>query len=265
MNDICLVSALIDIDRKNWKNFQRSVDTYLSFFKPYITHIKHEMVVFIDDQHFDKLKELCQNANHIRLIPINREWLDKNIYAWQWLNKEIEIMNSNQFTNLIKHRLHHPECSKPKYNIAVHSKIDFCAYVINNELTKAKYIAWTDFGHFQLQNRIPKFSTLNINKFDLDKINIQTINPITEKDKDIMYTLVNAPDVIATSFYLGRRDLILKLQTLYHQIMELFYSQNIVDDDQHIMLQCIFSDPSLFKIWNLKYWHIFYLLFQSTQ
>jgi protein YibB len=262
MENICIVSAFLDIGRQDWKNFQRSLQQYFNNFKPY-TELKHEMIVFMDDKHIDCLKKICEGTSHIKILPINREWMKENIYEYQQLDREKEIMESDSFKNLVKHRLHHPECSKPEYNIIQHSKIDFLAYVINNKLSYAQYYAWSDFGYFQIQNRIPK-NSLDLNKFNLEKINFQGISMLTNQDSNIIYTLTHAPEKVGGFFYLGRSDLLLKYQELYHSICNMFHKIGIVDDDQHIMIQCVFKEPSLFNVWNLGGWHLAYLFFQKN-
>jgi protein YibB len=258
---ICLVSAFLDIGRGDWSAFRRSIDHYFQHFKPY-TQIPHPMVVFMDDVHVEKLRALCQDAKHIQIIPINRDWMREHIYAYSRLDREREIMESDTFKGLIKHRLHHPECSQPEYNIMQHAKIDFVVHVITNKIVEADYYAWTDFGFFQDPSRICT-QGLQLDKFNLERVNFQGIHPLINKDRSIGYTLIEAPERVGGFFYLGRPDLLLRYQELYHQVCLTFHSLNIVDDDQHIMIQCTFLQPDLFYIWVLGKWHMTYLHFAT--
>lgn len=260
---LCLVSAFLDIGRQDWITFRRPIGQYLANFYPYV-NINHEMIVFMDDVHVETFRQLCGDRKHITIIPINRDWMREHIHAYRQLPRETEIMESTEFRNLIKHRLEHPECSKPEYNIMQHAKIDFVAHVINNKLSVAKYYAWTDFGYFQDRSRIPQ-RNLQINKFDLDKVNFQAISEITPQDFDILYTLTKAPERVGGFFYLGNPEQLLKYQELYHQICKEFHDVGIVDDDQHIMIQSVKAAPSLFKVWNLGGWHLVYNYFQQDQ
>lgn len=260
---LCIVSAFLDIGREEWSTFRRSTEQYFSHFKPYVA-MNHDMIVFIDSKHIESLRVICDNNNHIKLIPIDKQWMQDNIYAYRQLSREKEIMESDKFKNLVKHRLLHPECSKPEYNIIQHAKIDFVAHVINNKLSEADYFAWSDFGYFQHSSRIPKFG-LDINKFDLEKINFQAINTLCPSDFNIAFTLTNAPERIGGFFYLGNAKNLLIYQDIYHKICKEFYDMGIVDDDQHIMIQSIIRIPSLFKVWNLGGWHLVYNYFQSEK
>lgn len=262
MSRVCIVSAFLDIGRENWNTFSRSIDRYFNNFLPYtkFNFGDNEMIVFIDDRYYDKLSDLCLQNKQIKIIAINREFMSNNIYAYQQLSREREIMQSENFQRIIKHRIHHPECSKPEYNIMQHAKIDFVCYVINNKLSEADFFAWSDFGYFQNPQNIPaKF--LDISKFDTQKINFSCINPITEQDASIPYTLVHAPEKIGGFFYFGSKELMLRYQELYHEIYSIFHKLGIVDDDQHFMIQSYFRKPDLFHLWNMGGWHLTYLKF----
>lgn len=261
-NSLCIVSAFLDIGREQWTCFQRSFPQYLSNFLPY-TKMTHEMIVFMDDRHSNLLKELCKGADHIRIIPINREFMQEHIHAYRQLAREREIMESAKFKQLVSHRLSHPECCKPEYNIMQHAKIDFLAYVIKNKLSPAEYYAWSDFGYFQRSDRIPS-KPLDLMKFDLNRINFQAMSPLSIQDSDIIYTLRNAPERVGGFFYLGEARLLLQYQELYHKICQQFHDMGIVDDDQHIMIQSVYRNPDLFCIWNLRGWHLTYLFFQQS-
>ena len=263
---LCLVSAFLDIGRQGWSVFQRSMTQYFMNFFPYIKMLQSsfglqaEMIVFMDDKHVDALRQLCRMSN-ITIIPINRTWMQEHIHAYRQLPRETEIMESSKFRNLVQHRLRHPECSKPEYNIMQHAKIDFVCHVIEQKLSQAKYYAWTDFGYFQNPSRIPT-RPLNIGKFDLERVNFQAMSEFTSLDFNIMYTLTQAPERVGGFFFLGNAEQLRKYQRLYHNICAEFHEQGIVDDDQHIMIQSVARDPDLFKVWNLGGWHLVYLYFQ---
>jgi hypothetical protein len=227
---------------------------------PYLS-MNYPMVIFIDERYFPAMQELCEHHDRIKLIAINHTFMQDNIYAYRQLDKQREIMKSESFQKLISHRIGHPECCKPEYNMLQHAKIDFVAFVINNQICPSEYYAWTDFGFFQRSDRIPT-RPLELSKFNLSKINFQGINPITANDQDIIYTLTKAPERIGGFFYLGSPQKLLEYQKLYHEICEEFYSLNIDDDDQHIMIQSVFRRPDLFEVWTIG-WHMTYLHFQQ--
>lgn len=257
---LCLISAFLDIGRGDWIAFRRPVSQYIRNFMPYVK-LDQEMIVFIDERHIEELRIAIGNQSKIKLFPINMKWLQENIYAFSKLPREKEIMDSEFFKILTRHRAFHPECCKPEYNIIQHAKIDFVVYAIKNQLSEAKYFAWSDFGFFQDPRTIPK-ATLDINKFDLEKVNIIGVNTLNNNDFDIFYTLLNAPERIGGFFFLGNSVNLLEYQKLYHQICTDFHTLGIVDDDQHIIIQSLLRNPSLFKLWNMGGWFLVYNHFQ---
>lgn len=257
---LCLISAFLDLGRQHWSEFKRSWTEYVEAFLPYVT-MNQEMIVFMDDCHKEQFHRLCRTAPHIKIIPINREWMQANIHAYRKLPREREIMASKAFQTIVEHRLHHPECSEPEYVMMTHAKIDFVCYVIEQKLSTAEYYAWTDFGYFKHPSHIPR-NKLNLSKFDLERVNLQAVNELTEQDFDIMYTLTHAPERIGGFFFLGSSSKLREYQELYHKICHEFHEQGIVDDEQHIMLRCIGERSDLFKVWNLGGWHLTYVRFQ---
>lgn len=256
---LCLVSAFLDIGREKWDKYKSSVDIYFNNFKIYLP-LNHEMVVFMDTNYLQRFQEIIKDHPNVKVVPIDRTFMKNVIFAYKQLENEKKIMNSAEFQKKIENRLEFPECTKPEYNMIQHAKIDFIAYVINRNFSTANYYAWTDFGYFKQQNRVTN-KPLDINKFNLNKINFFAINRIVEQDKDIMYTLTKAPQKLGGFFYLGRKDLLLKYQSLYHQVYKEFHELKIVDDDQHVMLQCYFKQTELFHVWEMGAWHLVYRLF----
>jgi GR25 family glycosyltransferase involved in LPS biosynthesis len=97
---------------------------------------------------------------------------------------------------------------------------------------------------------------LDTNNFDLSRINYSLINPISENDFDINYTLIQAPEVIGGFWFLGSKNVLLSYQQLYMETFLEFQNNNIADDDQHLVLQCYKKKPELFNFFNKPLgWH----------
>jgi GR25 family glycosyltransferase involved in LPS biosynthesis len=256
----CYITSYFDINRSQWKTFARTFEDYLLYFQPFLplfdkTKTTDELIVFIDDRHIHKLDDLLTDTHAIRLIPINESFLTQYLHCWKLLETERRIMNSPEFKALVGDRMTYPECRYPEYTLINHSKIDFIAYAINFNLSLADYFAWVDFGFFSKSENIPT-TLLDLRKFDLSCINYTLINPISNQDSDVYYTLKYAPEKIGGFFFLGRRDVLLRYQTLYHDSLAEFHSMNIVDDDQALALYCYFKSPNLFAFNTSNFgWH----------
>ena len=257
----CYVTSYFDIGRSRWSKFSRTFDDYLEYFKPFLTLFdksvtKDQLLVFIDDRYITKLHDLITARHTITLIPINESFLYHNLPCWQTIERERYIMNSPEFKILVGNRVEFPECRYPEYTLINHCKIDFVNYAINLNLSKMYYFAWVDFGFFSKSENIPK-TLLNLQNFDLSRINYTLINPIdADMDNNVYYTLKYAPEKIGGFFFLGNRDTLPQYQKLYHQSLYEFQSRYLCDDDQALALHCYFKNPSLFALNPKKLgWH----------
>jgi hypothetical protein len=260
MSDITLVTLFYNIGRETWGLYPRKVVEYLAAFETFLEY-DYKMIIFVDYRYFDELNEKVKNSkfNNKMLIPINEQWLLDNLWSWSKLEREAEIMQSTKYKTLVSHRIdrNYPENVNPNYTILTHSKIDVVNYVIDNDLTDDEYLAWVDFGYFynKVNDEFLPKSTLDLNKFDLDKVNLCLINPIEERDKDIIYTLQYAPEKIGAYFFFANKSKFKEFQESCHRWLDTFQHLGIADDEQGIWIQCYFEDPELFKLHVFYKWH----------
>lgn len=260
MNDTTLVTLFYDIGREKWKAFPRSVKKYIDAFDIFLQY-DNEMVIFVDSRYFDLVEYKVKNSkyNNKKVLPIDFAWLVDNLWAWQKIEKEKEIMQNEIYKNTVKSRIerHYPENTNPYYTILTHSKIDVVNYAIDIGLVKTQYAGWVDFGYFENKNTeefLPN-GPIKTEKMDANKINLCLINPIEESDKNIIYTLQNAPEKIGAYFFWSNKEKLKEFQNLCHKWLEHFQSRNIADDEQHLWLQCYFENPNLFKLHTFYKWH----------
>ena len=259
------VTAFLDIGRNDWKQFERNVDTYFEHFAPLAEMFKgmnkaeYGMVIFIDAKHSERLRKMTDPAT--QLIEITQESLSKISVLWGRLDREREIMESQQYRLLMASRLRFPEHHNPKYTLINHAKIDLV--VEAGKYTTSKYFCWVDFGYFQKSDRIPA-KPIDISKLNPNTVNYTLINPLDSRDENLMYTLMNAPERIGGFFFFGHREVLRKYQELFHNVHETFQSANLADDDQHIALRCYYENPELFTLHLLGGWHKALIAFQKT-
>jgi len=263
----CYISAFYDLKRENWIEFSRTFDTYLKGFEPIIKLFlsdntqDFELIVYIDKKHIKILESKVNGKPSIRLIGIDEEFMRDNLPMWKTLNREREIMNSEGFKNIIPHRLRFPETHIPEYTLINHCKIDFICHAIDTGLSLAEYYCWVDFGYCSLDENIPK-RMIDISKLNVDKINYTLINPIDERDKNIIYTLVYAPERIGGFFFFGSKNILKEYQSLYHKTLEFYQGNNLCDDDQALSLACYWQRQDMFHLHYVGAWHKALVIFQ---
>jgi len=268
MNSLCYVTTFYDIGRDDWTSFRRTFDTYLKDFSPFVPLMakadptKHRMIVFIDKKHYDAVFDITRSVKNILLIRIDEEFMKSQIYAWRTIENEEKVMLSEEYRRLIPHRTTFPENSNPKYTLINHSKIDFVNIAM--KMCDFSYFCWVDFGYFGDKKTIPN-SLIDVSKLDVKTVNYTLINPLTEADRDVIYTLKIAPEKIGGFFFFGHRNVLKIYQEVYHKVHQELQSLGIVDDDQHIALRCYFSHPDLFTLHYLGGWHRALLHFQEKK
>ena len=254
--DITLITAFYDIGRENYVLYNRSIYTFINSFLNYL-NIDYKMIVFIDDRYIDIILKYYEKSKYKNktFIPINEEWLCKNIPSWSLLDKETEIMNSEYFKTLLKERIEIfiPETIYPKYTLINHSKIDFVCYAINN-LNVNDYCVWTDFGYHHSillnnTNLFPK-TIISLNNINTNKLIFFQYNQFNEDDKNIINLTKSGKMIIQGAYFSGNKENLLKLQTLYKECLKELHDNNITDDDQHIYFRCYLKKPELFTLYG---------------
>lgn len=260
---LCYVSAFIDIGRSSWNHFARTPQTYFDHFKPFISLFKDadptkfKMIVFIDSKYYPLIQKM--DTGPIQFVSCSREYLHQHIPTWNMLPRAKEIASSEKYKEIIGKRYNvFPENTFPEYSILTNCKIDFVNRAC--ELVETDFYCWVDFGFFKTQNTIPK-NLLDIHKLDHTKMNITCLNYPDERDRDILYTIQHAPERITGAFMFGTRDQFNRFQTIHREIHQQFHDKGLIDDEQHIVLQCYFANPTFFKL-HKQGWSQALLLFQ---
>lgn len=259
-NRLTLVTAFVDIGRDQWSNFTRNANQYLDSFEVFLRY-DYDMIIFIDDRFYDDLKARHDRSPYPnkRIIPINRQWMIDNLWAWSRLGIEQALMSSDEYKSIIPERIQqsYPENTNPNYTILTHSKIDFVNYAIDYYHTN-EYVAWVDFGYFHNKTSydfLPR-GDFNLDKFNTGRVNICLVNPIDDLDRDIMFTLKNAPEKIGAYFFMANHANMKKFQEASTRWLIKFQEElKICDDEQHIWLQIYFENPELFELHTFGRWH----------
>jgi hypothetical protein len=269
-NDITLVTAFLDIGRETWNNndFKRTPKFYIESFLTYLKY-PYKMVCYIDEKYLSRVLETYESSPYKNkvFIPINKDWLSRNIYAWSLIENDRIILNSDTYKNFLKNRLpimypdgvpetgvrEHlcPENIYPEYNVINHCKIDFIMNAIENNHINTYFTGWTDFGYFSTYHSdvdtLPR-NILDTSKFDRNKITICLRRKIIENDKNMFFTLLYAYELFIGAFYAGPTHIMKRFQELYHDSVIELYKNNISDDDQHVYIQVYVRDPEIFNL-----------------
>ena len=244
LEPVTIVSAFFDINRSELianNNHHRKVDDYVSQFLKYPSYYK--IILFMDSRY--KL-----NIPGITIIPINISFLENEIYAWKCLNKDREVMNSENYKKLVGHRINqgYIENISPEYNSLMHAKVDFLNYAATNGYVTSGIVCWSDFGIYKIFEENHPTEPLDSLKMNTLKVNVCLRNKIKQKDYNPYYTLQYAPETFTGGFFCLHVNNLPVFTELYHKSLNELYSLGISDDDQHVLLRCYYNSPELFEL-----------------
>jgi len=139
-----IVTALYDIGRQDWKTFNMSYHTYLTWME-YTLTLNCDLVVFTETKFESKIREMRSKVDplNIKTTYIVNTVQDLEIYT-QWFEKISTLMESEEFKNK-RHWDHVPEMNYPLYNIVMFNKVYFLrqASTLKPEHT---HLIWVDAG-----------------------------------------------------------------------------------------------------------------------
>ena len=136
-----VVTALYDIGRDEWKDYNQSYNTYLHWMNN-ILKFKSRMVIFTESKFENKIREMrnLTDPNGEMTTYIINKIEDLEIHKI-WFDKMVEVMKSNTFAKKIQFNV--PEAIHPLYNIVMYNKILFLKEALKLH-PDATHFIWTD-------------------------------------------------------------------------------------------------------------------------
>jgi hypothetical protein len=245
--DIIFTTAYKDINRKKWKYYAKSNETYLDEFLNLAFNIEYTLIVYLETYILQKIKHIKFNNNIIF------QKLEK-VYTFydKYIDIDKQIIDSNEYKNKIpNYRKYNPEHCQYGYNLINHSKICFLAET-KKKYPNYKFYSWIDFGTLNKNvSNIPK--KLNL-KLISEKITYCCLNKLPEKriDPNLMLK-TNKIYFTGGSIIIYFKYIDILYNLWENKIIE-FQKNKITDDDQNLIFQIYFDKPELFDIKYSQNW-----------
>jgi len=250
--DILFVTSFVDIGREKWANLKRTNDDYFEWFNNLAKTITYPLLVLIDENILHKLHEKYKFENNIIFMDRN----NVDTFLDRYLDTEQAILDSDEFKRKIpKERLNiKPETWNGKYNLMNHSKVNFVKYA-KAMFPDYSYYSWIDFGYVRNDvNNVPQ--KINISKLPKDKVVFETFYlPKKQTEEEVLQideTIFKGscfiiPNLLVETFY-----------NKYENKLLNWYSRNISDDDESLVMQLYFDEPHMFNMIVDKDWFTLY-------
>ncbi|XP_052075472.1 protein HtrL-like [Mytilus californianus] len=256
-NSATLVSVLYDINREEWKSFQRSFKEYLGYFTN-ILKLKTKLVLFCDSSTLLLLKYNSEYLAHknIHTIVIPFSQLE---YA-KYRNKIEETLSSEEFKKDNK-MLDHPEAYSADYIILMSNKLSFMKEAVEKDPFHTSHFFWIDAGYGHGNRTFFPTATKYWEPKNLLKLKNKITyiklyeNPDAFKGYELEIYKEQAAPVLNGAFFGGDKEAIIEYYHLYDSVFkEYLFTHNIVDDDQNIGIFCYYRRSDLFNLvfgdWN---------------
>jgi protein YibB len=250
MKEITIVTAFFDINRDNWKTFNRSTDKYISYFK-FWARIRNKLIIYtskeLKDEIFTIRREYgLDNQTIIHVVDDYRK-IDTNMYE--------DICKSMNYVDTLNFRLlrHVPESYNADYNYITGLKAWFMKDVVSRKETSSM-VAWMDFGYNHGGEVIKHSKDFDFywNYNFTDKINLFLIRDIPNKplfetirssSTSVMGALIVAPDYLCETLW-----------GINKKVIDALNICGFADDDQTILQGSFMLRPELFELHHTD-WH----------
>lgn len=260
---ITFVSGLINIGRGKWENkHKRSFEDYISAMKKFLLRYEHPIVLFIEPEYVDQVKEIRRDYKApIEIIPFTFE----GCFYYNERKDLEQIIQSDQYQKLVvPEKKEAPEYWCIDYDILMFQKVIWLLEILERNPFKTDYFAWIDAGyaHGIVQN--PEHAMLNLSDI-LAQIGTQRI---------FFQTISQFPRILNVKFpiklpireYFAQHDLFISGGFyIFHKnssdILNLFIRKflevlemDIIDDDQFYWNLIAHEHPDRFHFHTLKAW-----------
>lgn len=250
MKKTTLVTALFDIGRDKWIDYNMSYHTYLDWFKNTLS-FKTNMVIFTEEKFYDEIygfrSKIDPDMSKTKIIVKKLE----DLFVFQTYLTNIEsLMNSEEF----KKKTHFPlvpEMSKPLYNVVTFNKPFFLKEVKDQKYFDSDFLFWVDSGG--LREKISNYhntewpNQTKTNNLPKDKITFFSHS----KDFDIPdkeYHSLSQIRYIQGGCFIVPTDLIEMLIRMVIEVIDEFLDGKYIGSDEKIF--------DLIYIKNKKYFNL---------
>jgi len=160
-----VVTALYDIGRDSWENYNLSYNTYLWWMKNTLS-LNTNIVIFTEQKFIEKITEYRKefDPNLEKTIIIEKPLEELEAYE-KYFSKLSDLMGSDDFKNKIQTLV--PEATKPLYNIVMLNKFFFLKAVKDQKYFDNDLLIWADAGglreniDFYKNNSWPSIEKIN--------------------------------------------------------------------------------------------------------
>ncbi len=245
--ELTLVTAFFDIDRKSWNGFERSIQNYVDNFT-FWARIRNHLVIYTEPAMVTTVFNIRKSfglENKTTIIPIEDiTKLDNEVFL------AMKAALANQLTVNFRAEPNNPESHNAMYNFIMYAKAIFLDDAVKRKITN-DMVAWIDFGFSHGGDyyiKADEFDFLWTVDIETDKIHTFCIE--SPDDKPIWEVIRSMKTYFDGSSFIVPANLCNKLLAMWRKASLSMAVCGFSDDDQTVMLMAYRMNSHLFKTYD---------------
>lgn len=252
-NNMVVTTSLFDLDRQNWKNYNRPIEDYKRYAQNMLS-LDCDIVIYTTPDLKPFFEEHRKNYKE-KTIIITMDL--KDIPYYDYLNRITNLMTSDFFVNNVRNApgidRYRPEANYPIYNIIQFAKSKFLKMTIENNYFDSKYHCWMDVGiyhdKFPQKFKFKKFPSVNFEVLSDEKIHHFYIDHPRESDLNKLEYYSMLGDVRMTGgWFGGTKDAMLLYSDLIEDVVNQSISEGVISDDQNMYTIAYLQNKNKFHL-----------------
>jgi len=252
-NNMVVTTALFDLNRHNWTNYNRPMDAYKRYAQNMLS-LDCDMVIYTSPDLKSFFEENRKNYKE-KTIIITMDLSE--IPYYDYLDKITNLMNSKFFIDNVRNApgidRFRPEANYAIYNIIQFAKSKFLTRSIEENYFDSKYHCWMDVGiyHdiFPQHFKFKQFPSKNIEVLSDGKIHHFYVDHPRDSDINKLQYYSMLGDVRMTGgWFGGTKDAMLLYSDLIRDVVDQSITEGVISDDQNIYTIAYLQNKDKFNL-----------------
>lgn len=258
----CIVSALFDIDRPNWKNFKSSYHTYIHWSR-HLLSIDCNLVIFTEEKFFKELyvlrKQFDRDMTKTKIIV--KDKTDLQLYYTHY-GRVKACMESDEFAKKVQFD-DVPEMCQPWYNILMYSKLTWMRETYVNKYFDCNLLIWKDIAVYRDES-----DEYNVKWPDVEKISRTKPTLFTHHNKVNIYDnrshILSQQRFIQGGCMVVPGHLLHPLNIAYLELVDKYLGEGLIGSDEKYLDFLVKDNPNNFELIKCD-WRKYFGFFKYDQ
>lgn len=256
-----IVTALFDIGRDKWDNYQQGYDMYLTWMTSLLMY-DTKMVIYTDNSLYETIlnkRKICDpNLENTIFVVKKLEELDAHK---MFFDRVEQLMKTEEFKKKVAFQV--PEMTKPLYNIVIFNKLFYILESIEKKHFDSDFYIWLDAGVLRTysQEKISGWPNLDkINNGYSDKITFFNHQEKTPYIDPYLHIMSQYRFIHGGCIFIPNNKTLDKLIHTFLNLITYYLDEGYVGSEEKYLDLCYLKNPEDYNVikcdWR-QYFEIF--------